>query len=43
MAHEFPQPDLSERVHTFDAFAKGVIVFAGHILVILAVLAWVFL
>jgi hypothetical protein len=43
MAQELPQPDLNEHAHTFDVFAKGTLVFAAHILVILALLAWVFL
>jgi hypothetical protein len=35
MAREPPQPDLRERKRTFEIFAKGMAVFAAHILAIL--------
>jgi hypothetical protein len=34
--------DLNERRHTFELFAKGMLLFAAHVLVILAILGLIF-
>jgi hypothetical protein len=34
--------DVNERRHTFELFARGMLLFAAHVLVILAILGLVF-
>jgi hypothetical protein len=36
------QEDWSEHARTYRWFVRGVVLFAGHVLVILLILAWVF-
>ena len=37
-----PRVDLDERRQTFTWFAKGMLIFAAHVLVILAILGLIF-
>jgi hypothetical protein len=42
-ARQAPGIDVGERQHAFELFARGMLVFAAHILGILAILGLIFL